>query len=190
MAVSQISICNSALGKVGAERISSIGQSVKSAELLNAIWDQVRDSVLRAHPWNFAIKRVTLAPNSTTPDFGYDFQYDKPNDCLRILDPDPDDVDFQIEGDQILTDEATLDLRYIWRNEDESEWDSCFAEAFAWRLAREIAYSLTQSAALVTACDASYKEALQEARTMDGMEGTIQVDEVSTWTDSRKRSGV
>jgi hypothetical protein len=187
MAVSKTSICNSALVKVGAERISSITQDTKRAIILNAIYDQVRDSVLRAHRWNFAIKRVALAPTAAVPAFGYNFEYDLPNDCLRLLDTDPDDIDFVIEERKIRTDEPTLDVLYIFQNIDESSWDSCFAEAMAWRLASEISYNLTQSSTVAAFCDKKYKEVLAEARSMDGAEGPLKGIEADTWTGSRRQ---
>lgn len=187
MAVSQVSICNSALIKVGADTISSITQETKSARLLNAIWSQVSDAVLRAHPWNFAIKRVTLAPNATTPDWGYDYQYDLPNDLLRLLDVEPHNIDYVVEGNrQILTDETELDVLYIYRNTDPSSWDPLFAEALAWKLGETIGYALTQSSKVVELCRESYRQALAEARSMDGAEGIIKGLEADTWTDARR----
>lgn len=187
MSVSKVSICNSALIKVGAERISSITQDTKSARILNALWDQVRDSVLRAHKWNFATKRVTLSPTSDSPDFGYDYVYDQPNDCLRVLNTFPDSIDFVVEGRKILTDEETLDVLYICRHESEADWDSCFAEAMAWRLASEIAYNLTESNTLAVNCDKKYREVLAEARSMDGTEGTTEAIVSDDWTMARRR---
>lgn len=188
MPVNQISICNSALIKVGADRISSITQDTRSAVLLNAIWDQVRDAVLRAHPWNFAIKRVTLNPTGTAPEYEYDYAFDLPNDCLRVLEHQYNDVDFIVENGQILTDEATFPCRYIYRNDDPSDWDACFAEALSWRLARELAYAITQSSTLADQCEKSYMKALAEARSMDGTEGVIKGLVSDEWTNAR-RSG-
>lgn len=63
----QIAIVNSALLKLGDARISSITQQTKSAIHANAIWDQIRDCVLRAHPWHFAKKRTRLYPAAARP---------------------------------------------------------------------------------------------------------------------------
>lgn len=186
MAVSQVSICNSALIKIGADVISSITQETRTARLLNAVWNQVSDAVLRDHRWNFAVKRVTLAPNGTTPDWGYDYQYDIPNDSLRILDVDPDDIEYVIEGSKILSDESELDILYIYRNTDPSSWDAMFAEALAWKLAETIAYAVTQSKSLVDSCRDSYKAAIANARFVDGSEGTPKVLVADVWSNARK----
>ena len=192
MAVTQISICNNALVKVGADRISSISQDTRSAILLNAIWDQVRDEVLRAHPWNFAMKRAVLAPNSDAPDFGYDYAYDLPSDCLRVWSAKESDeesaseINHSIEDSQILCDYDAIYVRYIYRNEDPSAWDSLFASAMSCRLAQEISYALTQSLPLRDSLKQEYKLSLQDARTADGMEGTIDGLNADTWTLSRR----
>lgn len=186
MAISQVSICNSALVKLGAEPISSLSQSTKSAKSLAAIYDQVRDEVLRAHPWHFATKRVILVPNATVPAFGYDFSFDLPNDYLRIVDDEDPDTDYVIENGQILSNMDNLNIRYVYRNAAEDQWDACFAEAFSCRLAREVCYALTQSATLVQGMDSLYKAALQSARTMNGSEGIIKNLVVDEWSNARK----
>lgn len=186
MSISVTSVCNSALIKVGADRISDIDQSTKGAIVLKAIFDTCRDDVLRAHPWHFAVTRVTLSPNATVPPYEYDYTFDMPTDCLRVLEPYTFDVEFVTEGRTLLSNESTLDVRYIQRIEDPSVWDACFAEALAWRLARDISYSLAQSAALTNTCSVEYKRALSEARSISGMEGTIAALEADIWANSRK----
>lgn len=199
MAVTQVSIANRALVLLGADRISSITQDTRAAVLVNAIYDHVRDVVSVAHPWNCLIKRVTLAPNATTPDFGYDYQYDVPSDCLRILivnqsgNPDNvNDVDWVVEsngsgsGQAILCDETTLNVLYIQRNTDESSWSYPFTEAFIYRLASELAYGLTQSLPLRQEMFTQFQRVISEARSLDGAEGIIRGFQADTWTDERK----
>ena len=66
MAATVESICNSALAKVGATSISSISGTDKKSVLCNLLYSKVRDKVLKAHPWNFAIKRARLAGDVDT----------------------------------------------------------------------------------------------------------------------------
>jgi hypothetical protein len=186
MSVSEVSIANSALVKVGADRISSLTQETKSARLLNAIFAQQRDAVMSAHPWNFAIKRATLAANATVPDSEWTYQFDKPSDCLRVLEAYTTDIDFVVEGDQILSDESELPVRYIYRNVDPASWSPTFAEALACKLAAEVSYALTQSSALADQMVKAYRAVLAEARSMDGAEGIIKGLEADTWTQSRR----
>lgn len=197
MPVTQISIVNRALIRCGAPRVSSITQSdSQGAILCNALYNEIRDEVLRSHPWNFAIMRVQLSPTATAPAWGFQYEYELPADCLRVL-PDVrdanenDDVEHYVECDLngnskvLRTDEPIINIRYIRRHENESAWDSNFASAFAWKLAFEIAYSLTQSVALQGVCDKSYRAIIAEARSMDGMEGTPPQLIADSWTRSR-----
>lgn len=187
MSVSQVSICNSALVMVGAERISSIDQDCKRAIILKAIYNQTRDAVFRARKWNFAKKRAILAPTATTPDWGFNFQYDLPNDYMGFLETDPDDIVFTIESKKILTNENSLSVSYIFRQEDESEWDPSFAKAMSCLLASEIAYNMTQSVTLVDRLLVAYKAAISDASFNNSAEKTLTGIESTSWTDARKR---
>ena len=64
-----IGICNNALDKLGHGPIISLDDGNKSANLCARNWPLVRDRVLRDHPWNFAVKRATLASASPAPDW-------------------------------------------------------------------------------------------------------------------------
>ena len=53
-----VGIANVALARLGATRILAIDEDTENARLVNAIYGTIRDEVLSAHPWNFAIKRA------------------------------------------------------------------------------------------------------------------------------------
>jgi hypothetical protein len=186
MSVTQVGICNLALIKVGGKRISSIDENTKPAILLKAIYDQKRDTMFRAHRWNCATKRVTLSPTATTPDWGYDYEYDLPNDYLGIADPENEDIEFVIEGSKLRTDEPEFNLTYIFKNTDEATWDTSFQEAFAAELASDICYALTQSATLTDMRRKEAKEKLEEAKSNDAIEGTAKRLQIDSWTRVRR----
>ena len=61
MAVTDVSIVNMALLKLGADTITALTDTTsKEAVTANALWEQVRDYVLTAHEWKCAIKRADL----------------------------------------------------------------------------------------------------------------------------------
>lgn len=190
MPASEVSVCNLALIKLGADRISALSQDTKSAVLLNAIFDDTRDEVLVAHPWNFAIKRVALTPNANTPVYEYDYEYDLPSDCLKVLEEEYDriyeDPDWVVENGKILSDEETIEISYIYRHEDPSSWPPAFVEALSWRLAEKIAYSLTQSLEREKTAGDKFKTELTNARYADGSEGIIKNLIADQWTNARK----
>ena len=69
MATSVVQIVNNALVRIGANAILTLTEDSEAARAANLIYEQVRDSCLRDHVWNFAVNRVELAQNSTAPAF-------------------------------------------------------------------------------------------------------------------------
>lgn len=58
---SDVEICNRALQLLGAGRITSLAEDSPAAKEMARAYDPVRLRELRAHPWNFSIKREQLA---------------------------------------------------------------------------------------------------------------------------------
>jgi hypothetical protein len=62
---SQTLLVNQALALLGTERrITSVNDNLPTAKLALTLWDSTRDEVLADHPWNFALKRGSLAAES------------------------------------------------------------------------------------------------------------------------------
>ena len=109
----EVSICSNALRRLGDSPITTLSDNTERARLCNAFYGDARDAVLRSHPWNFAITRARLAQLSSTPAYGYSYQYALPTDpyCLRVLEMEYSDYKFKIEnsateGRVLLTDES------------------------------------------------------------------------------------
>jgi hypothetical protein len=186
---SVVDICNIALQKLGASRIVSLTQDTDNARECNLLYEQARDSELRAHPWNFAIKRAQLAA-SGTPAFGYSSAYQLPADCLRLLPPDKhlnfSDLDWQIEGRSILTDDTgALDVRYIYRVTDPNQFDASFVELLACRLAEGLCEKITQSNSKGQQIRADKITAMREARRNNAFENSSQEAPEDTWLSVR-----
>jgi hypothetical protein len=175
VAVSNVAICNSALVKIGAKRITALTDNTPEARLCSEQYAKVRDDLLRSHPWNFAIKRVQLA-TATTPAFYYTHAFTIPADCLRVLSiiELDDTTEWRKEGNKILCFEPTLSLTYIAKITDTTIYDSVFDEVLALKLAHDICYALTQSTTLKQLLAEEYKNALKDARTFDAQESSVQ----------------
>lgn len=156
---SVIQVANRALTKLGSARITSLDDDVKAARSISSCFDDLRDEELRAHRWSFSLKRTSLAALTEAPAFGWDLQYQVPDDFLKldmVNDQFPgavlenyigvETVDYVLEGNKILTNiDAPLKLRYVARIEDPNQWDVSFREVLACRIAAEICEELTQS---------------------------------------------
>lgn len=170
---SEVDVCNIALAEIGADLIMTIDQNTSGAKACNARLADVRDGVLRAHPWNCAVKRFALPVLGDKPAYQWSFQYRLPTDpfCLRVLDLAEPDARWQVEGRLILTDvPAPLRGRYIARVTDPNEWDALLVQAVAMRLAAAVAYRVTNSAAQGERCLRLYEEILRQARSVDAQE--------------------
>lgn len=178
-------ICNQALSLLGEQTITSLADATKRAQLCNTFYPKVRDAVLRAHPWNSAVKRVVLAPLSDSPAWGYMYQFQLPGDCLRVLSLDDTDIAFKIEGRKLLCDENTVNMLYIARVEDVNEYDALLIDTLAARLASELAFPITHSKTMVEAMFGLYKDKLREARNIDGQEGTPDSFEINDLAEVR-----
>lgn len=168
---SVVEICNKALDKLGHGAITSLEDGTKAANLCLRNWDMVRNEVLRSHSWNFAIKRIALAPSTESPAFGFSNAFPLPSDYLRIIEiQDSNLFDYQMESNNILCNESVLYVRYIYEVTDPNQYDATFVDTVATRMAVELCEPLTQSNTkkneLIKDLDAS----LTNARRIDGQE--------------------
>jgi len=190
--MNQTDICNIALSLVGSQRITIITENSEAARVLAAIYPNVLDTVMSAHPWTFSTKRVVLAMLATPPAFGYDNQHQIPSDCLRPLKAyngtSDDDymTEYKVEDNKILSNEGTVYLRYIKRNTDCSTYNSAFINTLAARLAADIAFPIANDKSLAEALMKSYALKLSEAKALDSQSsGKIETEGEDTWEGSR-----
>jgi hypothetical protein len=168
----KLDICNSALIKLGSRLIVSLGDSTKSARLLNQQYNICKLAVLRSHIWNFAKDRAVLAPLVDTPAFGYAQAYQLPADFVRVakINGEIRGIQYEVEGDKILTNDNQMELEYIKDVTNEANMDALFVEALAFYLAWEISIPLTGDKELKQQMWEGYKTVLRNAKSVDGQE--------------------
>lgn len=184
---SPVKVCNKALVLIGADLITALDENSKRARLCNYLYEQARDAVQRAHPWNCCMSRATLAALSSTPDWGYDYEYQLPTNpyCLRVLQMEELSYEFKIEGRKLLTDEDSCKILYITRIVTVANWDKLLVDAVAARLAHELAIPIADSRTMAETRWTLYQDILSEARSIDAQEGTPEVLDIPTWTNAR-----
>jgi hypothetical protein len=188
MAASAVEICNSALHKLGAARITSLSDSTKAAILCNDQYDRLRKEVLRSHPWNFAIAHVALAATVNTPVWDrFSTEFLIPSDVLRILDTNlPPGVEWEkgynIDGNSVIfCNTDNLKIKYIKDIQNTTRFDANFDEALALRIAADLAYSLVQSQTVQTNMFNLYKAFLGTAMSFDAQENSDQQIVADEW---------
>ena len=183
MAGSIVDIANKGLTYLGANPITALTDDTVEGRAINRIHEQSRQYCLRDHPWNFAMTRVALAADTTSPVWDYTNSFPWPSDCLRIIQVDTTE-EWAVEGRNIVTDAAApLNILYIADVTDTSVYDAKFTEAYAMRLASDVAYELTASQTVVASASAAYSTLIQEARLVDAQESTSASED--TWLSAR-----
>lgn len=188
--ISQTRVANHALQKLGAQLITSMDEDTREARTVKACYSILRDRELRAHSWNFSIKRVALAPSATVPAFGFAKAFPLPADCLRIL-PPALHVDWTVENingvSHILTNEGTvIYLRYVARITDEAAFDELFVDMLACKIAWHCCETITQSNQKKADVMQEYKDARAEARRINAFEQASPQEPEPPWLVARR----
>lgn len=171
MAQSAVDICNSALQKLGAASIMSFTDNSREARQCNIAYDSNRRSELRKHDWNFAIKRVVLAPDADAPAFDMKYAFTIPGDALRVLLPNDYALDWKLEGRKLLSNTSSvLNLRYVADISDTTQFDPAFYDMLCISLAIDMCEAITNSTGKKQLLDMEYKQALAEARRNNSFE--------------------
>lgn len=190
MANSVTEICNLALQKLGAKRISAITEDSANGRACNACYELMRDAELEDHPWKFAIGRASLVSEATGPSWGKAYQYQLPSDFICLL-PDYEEdntlyKDWVIEGKFILTDDTSpIYVRYIKKVTDVSQYSPLFADALACRMALQMCETLTQSNTKKADAAAEYKAIIARAKKRNGIQQRAQVSPDAEWISAR-----
>ena len=168
MSTTKVSICNHALNLIGDRSITSLDENTAIAERCRSIYDQIRRSILRDHPWSSAKKRVILAPVSTYPAFGYSHAFPLPRDFIRIISANIER--YEVESRYILADTEQINLEYIFDNDNEDTWDSMLVEAMSLKLASKLCKPNTGSDAAGQTALAEYERLIKRARAINAQE--------------------
>lgn len=188
---SETSIANAALTLLGERRINSLDDTSPTAKLMKERYNEVRDDLLRAYPWNFATKRASIVKDVEKPVWEFDNQYTLPTDLLRLVNLRNDGfLKYRVEGRKIVTNIGSpLLIEYTQQITDPGQMDVLFRQALAAALAMDVAEALTGTTTKVQEIDRIFKEKLRAARTPDAQEASPRMIEASEWLDSREEVG-
>lgn len=141
-------VCNLALAHIGEWQIEDIYKDSQIERLCRLHLPQVRRSLLRLHPWNFAIRRVELPYSTQENVFGFTRRYSLPSDYLQLLTLSGDKegcqrIDrFKVEGQAVLCDSPRAFLEYVADVSCSEFWSTDFIECVTYKLAARLANPL------------------------------------------------
>lgn len=184
----QLSVYNSALGLLGQGPLTTVSTANENTRVLNSHWDTVVNRCHEKTAWDHAKVRRELARLEATPEFGYEYYYAVPSDCLRWLKlsqsgAEGDDLqDFEHENGRIATNASTVYMLYVSENArtNPGRWSDTFAHYVACELAFLAMGKINSSAAeLVTR---ERKKALSDAVGLDATQGAVRQRRHGAWS--------
>ncbi|HEY2068278.1 MAG TPA: hypothetical protein VGG48_01890 [Rhizomicrobium sp.] len=171
-------IANIALIELGESPITDISENRTPAILCRTRYDDVRQGVIREHPWNCTKKYVVLATQVTAPPFKWQSAFLLPPDYIRMNRID-DDLDAEWEvaacdaGNVLYTDQgAPLNLIYHFDLQDPTRFDPKMAQCIGYTLALEIGPRIVRDAAAMNRIAAKLKDKIEGAKSIDAQENS------------------
>jgi len=185
---SELSIMNAALAFLGEERQLTdldADPAPREQRVMKGLLPDLRDAMLRKHPWLCAEARLTLGREalSGAPDWAYANAFVVPTDLLRLWSVDTD-LPYQLgtitrrDGANQVIDRrkaiycdaaGPLRIRFVERV-DYEHLDPCLAEAMAYELASRAAGPLQADKAMQRSMRDAAREALAMAVTVETSE--------------------
>lgn len=175
MVTSETELCSNALNFLGEQSITSLTDGTIRANLCKTHYPVLRDALLEEHPWNFAMKRQALAVLADAPEFKWTRQFQLPSDLLRIVDVDPPQTDYEIDGTALACDETAIEVRYVYRITDVTKFPSLFVLAVEFLLASKIAPVLKVDAGITGSMVEMGNMWLRKAKVADAQNQPSQV---------------
>ncbi len=180
---SEVQIARLALQHLGDRYdITSLDEASPEAEQVQLVFDNVRDMVLREHPWKFARKYATPAPLAGDAPPNWDFMFTYPSDALRVIrivnplgDNQPP-IRFEVARNSadlrvILTNESEPTFEYTKQVTDPQQFDPQFVTALAYRIAQYIAMPITGDRAVMSDMKTLADVEVGKAQASDANEG-------------------
>lgn len=195
--ISVVEICNLALSHLAQSSISALTQATEQARKCNQYYEFARDSVLRAHDWNFSTKVEALAEIADEEILGWDYVYQRPTNCLYIRkiynestidSPIPTEYEeYKTSTNQrgIACDIEEAYCKYTRKVTDPNDFDPSFIEAISFKLAALMAKPLTGDLSLAKKMEDAYSLSISDAKRLNASERKIQPTQYNSYVDER-----
>lgn len=189
MAVTKTSLVNKALTLCGAAPITNITDDTNNARIVNRVYEISRKAILTENRWNFATTRTTLSISAETMPWLYineAYIYVRPADALRIFGVSDEQASWREEGDLIISDTASLGIRYVYDHDVPSKYPPKFLEAFIDKLCSDISFMILNDGRKAKAFLEKYeKVTLIKAQAENSQTGVQQFVKDDAWENSK-----
>jgi hypothetical protein len=190
LVTSKVDICNLALGHLKIEPITDIETPNTNEESICArYYDITRQSVLESADWSFAVKRTTVAADTSTPAFGWDYQSGTlPADFLKLIGVynssgtlyiNTNNQYYDFEGNKILANfNGPYYIKYLSDVTDVSKFDRMFVMNFSYALAVTMSEAFKTSATLLQVVIQKWEQWQADSLAVNGQQSkVVRVDQ-------------
>ena len=191
---SETDVINVALRMIGATAVSVRTDGSTNGNIVDDIYDDIRDGLLRSHNWNFAIKRVELAKLATEPAFQFDSAYSLPSDWLRTVSVHTNNegvgtVLYRMElvagVRAIVVNSEDLFMRYVSAITDTNLMTADFRTVLEATLAGALALPITSSNTMAENFTKRADGLLARAKAIDAQGAFPEIRPRGSWADGR-----
>jgi hypothetical protein len=191
MAFDELYIANRMLLMVGAGTISTFpGTATKTQRLTRAVYDGIVYEVFHMNVrWKFATTRAQLTVLSTTPAFGWLYQYGLPQGIVRIVGTVDENARYiqypyarevlltrsgnkTIETDVLLCDQDEVFIRYVYLRTTPATWPGWFQRLVICAGAMQLVAPVKKDDFTALNVQRQYVDALSKAKGANGAEDT------------------
>lgn len=176
-AVTNIEICNMALGYIAKTRIFSLEDRSEEARMCKLYYDHARKMLLRNYTWGFARRVSRLSPLNKAVA-GYEYVYAYPSECLAVRkiyneqgasvkEYEKEKYDIFVMDNGVVAIACNVEDAFIEYTHDTVDADTFsvdFVEALSRFVAYNIAQSLTGSASMAQEQYQLFRETLVNAK--------------------------
>lgn len=172
----KVELFRMALANIGISSVlASDTEEAKEARICRTYYDTCVETILEAHHWNFARKRVGLSLLTATAPTNWAYAYAYPSDCVackeivsaqRVPRNDqriPYEVCLVDDAKVICTDQEDAELIYTSRVSDPTKWPAVFTRAFCYLLASDITLPMSAKPDIANRCVQAYNMLVSQA---------------------------
>jgi hypothetical protein len=196
--MSKVSVCNRALVMVGSPPITSFQDGTTEAIACSAIYPEVVKEILEEHFWSFARERLVIPKDINSSEFGGFSRFQIPSRTVHIawvvdqpdLNPDYENnpLDWRVEGTNILaaTNSERVYAMSINGSVSESSFSPGFNTCLSYRMAAELALTLSDSASKYQMMMDRYYYHKKKAVSVDSVQGkSVRIKSTNILTGRR-----
>lgn len=202
MTITQLGLYNEALSvHIGERTLASLTENREPRRVLDSVYADVLDDCIEAGYWKHARRTVELTANTgLSPDFGYEYAFDIPSDCLQFYiigvteDLRPPLNDYVNENGYLRTRFDTIYMTYISNDAtyglSMAKWAPSFRRWVAAELAARVAMRITQSVETTAMIEKRAGKLKRIALSKDALDGPNPEKMTGSWVQARRRGGM